>query len=315
MTYLWLMPLVSTVFAALFWTPVLLLLAMYFAGFWWTAAVLALYAPLYLDPVQTNPKRSRRTTLMIESPMWKSCIEWFRMTMKRSDAKAEFDPKRRRMWLAHPHGINTYQFAGLASELLDFKNVFPGLRYPRLAMASVMFRIPVLRDLFLSYGAIDAGRRTLTKAFECGEDVILVPGGSQEVLLMQPGEDTVYLEKRKGFVRLALQQGVDLVPTYCFGAVDAYSQVQIPAFKRMMSRIVSAFQFVIPVYWGYFFSPVPYRRDQTMVVGSPIPVKKVAEPTKEQVDELHAVYVTALRDLFDKHKEELGFGDRSLRVV
>lgn len=237
------------------------------------------------------------------------------MRMVRS-SKKKIDATRRRIFLVIPHGISPYSFGGLGSNLLGFKEIFPDLkRFPRLAMASVMFRIPLLRDLFLSYGSIDASRRTLVKAFEAGEDVILVPGGSQEVLLMRPGDDVAYLERRKGFCKLALEQGVDLVPTYTFGAVDAFDQVQWPPFRRTMSWIVSKAQFVIPVYWGYYGSPVPYRVDQTLVVGEPIHVDRVEKPTAEQVAELHRRFVDAVRDLFDKHKAECGFPDRTLRVV
>ena len=38
------------------------------------------------------------------------------------------------------------------------------------------------------------------------------------------------------------------------------------------------------------------------LVGAPIKVKKVKSPTAEEVDGLHSQYITALQDLFDKHK-------------
>jgi hypothetical protein len=43
-----------------------------------------------------------------------------------------------------------------------------------------------------------------------------------------------------------------------------------------------------------------------MVVGAPIPVEKCENPSKDQIDELHAKYVKALIELFDTHKEEYG---------
>ena len=38
----------------------------------------------------------------------------------------------------------------------------------------------------------------------------------------QNGRDDVVIEGRKGFVRLALQFGADLVPTYTFHNVDSF---------------------------------------------------------------------------------------------
>merc|ERR1711970_1669681 len=41
-------------------------------------------------------------------------------------------------------------------------------------------------------------------------------------------------------------------------------------------------------------------------IGPAISVKKVEHPTSKQIDDLHAKYVAALRDIFDKTKHEMG---------
>ena len=42
------------------------------------------------------------------------------------------------------------------------------------------------------------------------------------------------------------------------------------------------------------------------VIGAPIEVTKVAEPTKEQVEALHAKFVAEVRALYDRHKGRMG---------
>ena len=44
-------------------------------------------------------------------------------------------------------------------------------------------------------------------------------------------------------------------------------------------------------------------------VGAPLKVNKVENPTNEEVDNLHSRYVTALRELFDKHKKNYGIAE------
>lgn len=60
---------------------------------------------------------------------------------------------------------------------------------------------------------------------------------------------------------------------------------------------------------GFFqltFGYLPFRKPIDTVVGAPIPVEKVENPTKEQIDELHTIYCQKLTELFDEHKEKYG---------
>ncbi|KAK6040537.1 diacylglycerol acyltransferase, partial [Cooperia oncophora] len=50
------------------------------------------------------------------------------------------------------------------------------------------------------------------------------------------------------------------------------------------------------------FGFLPYRRPINTVIGAPIDVPKILEPTDEEVDRLHRQYCDALIDLFEQHK-------------
>ncbi len=57
----------------------------------------------------------------------------------------------------------------------------------------------------------------------CRLSLALVPGGATEALYSHPSRDVVYLRKRGGFVKLALETGAHLLPVFSFvrGAVCA----------------------------------------------------------------------------------------------
>jgi len=60
-----------------------------------------------------------------------------------------------------------------------------------------------------------------------GFSLLVLPGGSLEILESHPNskEQVLVLERRKGFIELALHHGIPLVPVYAFGATDLYDQV------------------------------------------------------------------------------------------
>ncbi|KAG7248809.1 hypothetical protein CRUP_038197, partial [Coryphaenoides rupestris] len=80
----------------------------------------------------------------------------------------------------------------------------------------------------MSGGICPVNRNSMDYLLTCsgtGNAVVIVVGGAAESLDCAPGVNSVTLKNRKGFVRLALQKGSDLVPVYSFGENDAYQQV------------------------------------------------------------------------------------------
>jgi len=66
----------------------------------------------------------------------------------------------------------------------------------------------------------------------------------------------------------------------------------------------------------WFFPPLP-RRDVGlyMVVGTPLRLPQIAEPSAAQLDEHHARYIDALRALFDRNKANFGLADAQLEIM
>lgn len=57
-----------------------------------------------------------------------------------------------------------------------------------------------------------------------GQVSILIVGGALEALEATANQIKLVLNRRKGFIKLALRFGVDLVPTFSFGEQFIYSQ-------------------------------------------------------------------------------------------
>ena len=141
----------------------------------------------------------------------------------------------------------------------------------------------------------------------------------EEVALYTRGRERVYLRKRAGFIKYALQHGYLVQPAYTFGECDLYTSLQAGRAVRMW--MLRALGFVVPIFWGpywwclgAFFLP---RRDVPLhtVVGSPLKLPTIAEPTTEDVALWHGRYVAAITEIFDAYKGRFGYGDRTLEVV
>lgn len=124
----------------------------------------------------------------------------------------------------HPHGIHSLGATSLIYENGEFYKRFPRVsRNLHGAVASVLFRVPFVREIFLQAGYQAADRSVLDGLLARGKSIYIILGGSAESIRTETGKDKVWLHKREGFIRLALKHGAKLVPTYTFYMTDVYS--------------------------------------------------------------------------------------------
>ena len=178
----------------------------------------------------------------------------------------------------------------------------------RGAVASILLRIPVLRHLLAWHGLVPASRETIAALLKASVSVVLIPGGIRELFESSPRHETYVLMHRKGFVRLAMDANVSLVPILCFGNTACFS-VRTPQRLVSLSRALRA---GLVLFWGRLGLPLPRPVQLTVVVGSPL-----APQPGESVEELHGRFVQAVRALYDKHRAALGpaWAGRELRIV
>lgn len=213
-------------------------------------------------------------------------------------------------YACHPHGVYS-----------DFRVLIDGMFVARGApikslAATVLFRMPFIREIALWTGCVDARRsvaeRSLSK--EQGESLLVLPGGEAEQIRTKYGREIIYLKKRKGFIKLAIRQGVPVVPMYVFGVSDYYYTSEFLLGPRMW--IMKNLQICIPLSAGLGGSPVcPLLKRTSVVFGEPLKFDQCDEPTPEQLDKAHGAFMDALVKLFDKHKGGLGYGDRELEIM
>ena len=137
--------------------------------------------------------------------------------------------------------------------------------------------------------------------------LLVYPGGSREVFETRPYSKTTQLISRTGFVRLAITQGVPLIPAFGFGEKFLYDIPKVPAwFEKFQHWYLNVTGSVLHLFFGRFFSWIPFRKQVTLVVGLPIPVQQNSNPSQEYVEEITLNYQQAIINIFETFKERYG---------
>ena len=77
----------------------------------------------------------------------------------------------------------------------------------RFCVSELLFSLPLIGEFLRVMGSTAATKETICGAMKHGSNLALLPGGFEEVALYKRGEYAVYLKKRKGFIKYALQHG------------------------------------------------------------------------------------------------------------
>mmetsp|Transcript_33663 Transcript_33663/g.39220 ORF Transcript_33663/g.39220 Transcript_33663/m.39220 type:complete len:464 (+) Transcript_33663:49-1440(+) len=256
----------------------------------------------------------------------------------------------------HPHGIIPIH-AFIWSAFCD--QYLPTL-YGVGATTDAAQRLPILRQMlrWLSAGSAD---RVVIKEnmIKHNKDLFILPGGVAEIFFSRRMEMNTTISqvhtikaKRYGLMKLALQTGSIIVPSYVFGTTNFFDQIatigdnynfdsnqsffskSVGKFLESMSRRIKG---GMTFYWGQYGTPMPHKTKVTLVLGNPIiPVpgtmgmevtnersgskakrtcRKIEDPTSEQIEELMNRYIDALERLFDQYKAQAGYENDILKVT
>lgn len=84
----------------------------------------------------------------------------------------------------------------------------------------VLMSLPGWGVFLRKIGTVPATRSAITDALDAGHDVILWPGGDVDALRSWTKRDQAILDDRTGFIKLAIRQGVPIVPVASIGGSD-----------------------------------------------------------------------------------------------
>lgn len=264
---------------------------------------------LFVDTAATSGER--RSMWLRDSLLGKYFCDYFPITLERSngDGDGEEMDSRPYVFVYHPHGvIGLGSFGAFATTGCGFAQLFPGVAV-RLLTLDQNFYLPFVREVLLWFGMCSCSLGACNNLLRAGWSICLLVGGARESLEARPGDEyRLVLSKRRGFVKVAIENNAQLVPVIGFGEIDAFDRVQLP--DSWWTRRVLALQvwgcdwlgFTLPAVW-----PAPKRARIRVVVGPPLPSPQTLQLRSgltgdDLVDLLHQEFSKAIQELFTRAK-------------
>ncbi|KXS19405.1 DAGAT-domain-containing protein [Gonapodya prolifera JEL478] len=263
-------------------------------------------------------KGGRRVEALRNMPIWTWFVDYFPIRLHKT---ADVPPTRPYIFGYHPHGvISLGAWGNFATNATGFSKLFPGIKL-HLCTLDPNFRWPFTREYLLGMGLVSVDRKSLEYVLHKGESAMIVIGGAEEAAKARPFTNDLVLGRRFGFVKLALRYGAWLVPVFSFGEGDIWDIKESETGDKISHWTKKYFGVTLPLIFGrgvfnYNYGIMPYRRAINTVVGEPLEMPHIPEPTEEQVREHHDRYVAALKKVWDANKDVYAKQRRrSLRLV
>lgn len=286
----------------------------------YAAVIIYLFSILFATDA-VDGKLKKRKEWVRRLPIWTYFAEYFPARLHKTH---DLQPTRKYILGYHPHGIISHgAWAAFATDALGFSEKFPGITNSLLTLDS-NFQLPLYREYVFSMGVLSVSKESITNILTrggpnnegMGRAVTIVVGGARESLEAQPKTMRLIIKERKGFIKLALRTGADLVPVIAFGENDLYDQLdphRHPWLHGMQRYFLKAWKFTVPLLHGrgifnYDVGLMPYRRPLNIVVGKPIPVVQADNPDNSEVNRLHDLYTEELQKIWDTYKDEFAAG-------
>jgi 1-acyl-sn-glycerol-3-phosphate acyltransferase len=173
---------------------------------------------------------------------------------------AEHLPARGPVLLVGNHGVWGYETPAFFHLIHQATG-----RYPLGLAERGFFRIPLIRTVLPWLGGVEGTPENALASLRQGHLVVCYPGGARETFKRPPGRYTLRWEGALGFVRLAAQAGVPIVPFAGFGVDDTF--LYPPGEERLCLRLSGQEKYRMPLVVGLGPLPLPVRI--TFAVGEP----------------------------------------------
>lgn len=124
-----------------------------------------------------------------------------------------------------------------------------GLDRLYVGVHKILMRLPFIWDIFKYYGCFNIEKNNVIRHIERGDDILVIPGGSREMLKCSFDNLDMNFEKRDGILKLAYQYKKPVIPIYLKGANRIFQTRKIPGITDYFMNYCYRYPFPLFV-WG-----------------------------------------------------------------
>jgi 1-acyl-sn-glycerol-3-phosphate acyltransferase len=191
-------------------------------------------------------------------------------------------------------------------------NAYFGAERPFYQLAhNLVLSMPWLADL-RRFGTVAASPENASRALDAGAALLVYPGGDWEVHRPTSQANRIDFDGRRGFIRLALEQDVPLVPVVAIGGQESALFLSRGEWLAKLLRLDRMFRLkVMPISlalpWGLnigdFFGHIPLPAKITVEV---LPAINLREQFGEEpdIDEIYDHVTRLMQETLDDLAEE-----------
>lgn len=214
-------------------------------------------------------------------------------------------PEGPHLFLFHPHGvISVTNIFHVGTSTTDWLT-----RPIKGVVTKWLYWLPFAKEILQRLNAVSADYNEMKSVLEKNESLSLTLGGVKEIFYSEPNTMKLSIKNKMGAFRLALETGTPLVPVLSYGENELFEISKNPLLMYLQ-RILIQHGACLPIptiksCQAWFKIPwAPLETPIRTVVGSPIKVAKVLNPTSEQIVALRETYFVALKGLYKRTKPE-----------
>jgi len=283
------------IFGVFFWFPLGVGLIFYLLPLYVAMTVIVfILSIIYFGPYQSWPPAFQRSLIM-------ECVT--RYFSYRIIVEKDFDHSTPAIYAFSPHGV----FAIAPSIQILLNEFVMGENFHFLA-ATAAFYVPIYNISLKLMGFKTVDKPSFMSTLKSGRSVGIVPGGIAEMFKASDPAEVLMVKQRKGFVKLALETGSQIVPCYCFGNTQTFST----ASGGILASLSRMFRVSLITFWGRWGLPLPRRSPLVTVIGRPIYCPQVVDPSVELINEYHTTYLKEMRRIYDRYKNVYQWQDKKL---